>query len=102
MSAKRTFILSTSAGPAWRAGKSSREQPFWDEHAAFMDRLFAEGMVVMGGPYADLSGTMVILEAADEASVYDVFKDDPFVTQDVVRIERICEWHVFLDARRKS
>ena len=101
MQAKRTFVLSASAGPAWIPGKTSREQPFWDEHAAFMDRLFADGMVVMGVPYADMRGTMVILEASHEEQVYAVFKDDPFVTQGVLRIESVREWLVFLDARRK-
>lgn len=101
MQAKRTFALSASAGQAWIAGKTSREQPYWAEHAAFMDQLFAEGMIVMGGPYADYRGIMVILEAPNEEQVYAVFKDDPFVIQGVLSIKSVREWLVFLDARRK-
>ena len=38
---KNTFMLLWAPGPAWVLGKTVREQPYWTEHAAFMDRLFA-------------------------------------------------------------
>ena len=38
------FLVFRGPGPAWVAGTPTREQPLWDEHAAFMDRLFEEGV----------------------------------------------------------
>jgi len=40
-SMKATFAV--IRGPSWAQGKSMRE------HAAFMDKLFADGVVFMGG-----------------------------------------------------
>jgi len=47
---KRTFAIFFAPGPAWIAGKTSREQPYWTEHAAFMDKLFEDRTVILGAP----------------------------------------------------
>jgi uncharacterized protein len=101
MNPKKAFVWSAIPGPAWVVGKTSREQPYWTEHAAFMDQLFEDGMVVMAGPYADYSGVLLILEAESEQAVEATFKDDPFIIHGVLRISSIREWLIFLDARRK-
>ena len=44
---KKTFAIFFASGPAWIAGKTSREQPYWTEHAAFMDKLFEDGTVIL-------------------------------------------------------
>ena len=99
---KKTFATFFSPGPTWIAGKTSREQPCWTEHAAFMDKLFEDGTVILGGPYADYSGLLVIVEALHEKEVYELFGDDPFVVNEIVRISSIHEWLIFLDARHKQ
>src|SRR5438270_5760662 len=95
---KKTFATFFSPGPAWIAGKTSREQPCWTEHAAFMDKLFEDGAVILGGPYADYTGLLVIVEALHEEEVYKLFGDDPFVVNEIVRISSVHEWLIFLDA----
>src|SRR5689334_13193203 len=40
-------------GPAWDPALPLREQSGFAEHAAFMDALVAEGVMVLGGPLAD-------------------------------------------------
>lgn len=97
---KQTFMLLWEAGPAWTPGKTAREQAFWDEHADFMDRLFARGMILLGGPFADTSGALVIVEAADEQAVTDVFARDPFVIHGIFTLRALKQWHIFLDARQ--
>jgi len=62
---KKTFVILFTPGTNWMAGKTSREQPYWTEHAAFMDALFEDGTVIMGGPFADYSSIMVVVEASD-------------------------------------
>ena len=89
-------------GTNWIAGETSREQPYWTEHAAFMDALFEDGTVIMGGPFADYSNIMVIVEASDENAVWNLFKRDPFIVQSILHLVGVHEWVVFLDARKKG
>ncbi|GHO80325.1 hypothetical protein KSD_80960 [Ktedonobacter sp. SOSP1-85] len=76
---KNTFIILWGPGPAWVPGKTVREQPYWDQHAAFMDPLFGNGMVVLGGPFADATGSLVVVEAENEHEVTALFAQDPFL-----------------------
>lgn len=99
---KNTFMILWAHGPAWVSGKNVREQPYWAEHAAFMDDLFDKGMVVLGGPFADESGSMVIVEAESEQEVADLFASDPFVVHDIFALNSRKQWLLFLDARRKA
>ena len=55
---KNTFVVISSAGPNRDVSKGTREQPFWDEHAEFIDRLVAEGFILMGGPLVDDGGSL--------------------------------------------
>ena len=34
------FLVFRDPGPSWVPGLQSRQQPLWDEHAAFMDAMF--------------------------------------------------------------
>ena len=98
----RTFLTMFTLGPNWEAGITSREQPYWTEHAAFMDALFEDGTVIMGGPYADYSNFLVIVEASDENAVCDLFKRDPLIVQGILHLAGVYEWLIFLDARKKG
>ncbi len=62
---KNTFVILWAPGAAWTPGKTVREQAYWDEHAEFMDRLFENGTVIMGGPFSDGTGSLVIVEAEE-------------------------------------
>ncbi|MBV9614999.1 MAG: hypothetical protein JO031_06065 [Ktedonobacteraceae bacterium] len=99
---KNTFVILWAHGPAWVEGKTVREQPYWAEHAAFMDPLFENGMVVLGGPFADGMGSLVVVEAENEQEVADVFARDPFVEHDIFVLNSLKQWLLFLDARRKA
>jgi uncharacterized protein len=99
---KKTFAIFFSPGPAWIAGKTSREQPYWAEHAAFMDKLFEDGTVILGGPYADYTGLLVIIEALHEEEVHDLFGQDPFVLHEIICMSGVHEWLIFLDVRHKQ
>ena len=98
---KKTFVIFFTPGTNWVAGKTSREQPYWTEHATFMDALFEEGTVVMGGPFADYSSFLVIVEASDENVVRELFEHDPFIVHGILHLSSVHEWLVFLDARKK-
>jgi uncharacterized protein YciI len=99
---KNTFMILWAHGPAWVEGKTVREQPYWAEHATFMDALFDNGMVILGGPFADGTGSMVIVEAETEREVTDLFARDPFAVHNIFALSSLKQWTLFLDARRKE
>jgi uncharacterized protein len=66
---KNTLVAISSAGPNRDLSKGTREQPLWDEHAAFIDQLVADGFILMGGPLVDEAGSLLIFNAEDENEV---------------------------------
>jgi uncharacterized protein YciI len=97
---QNTFVLISSAGPNRDLSKGTREQPFWDEHAAFIDRLVDEGSILMGGPFVDEGGSLLIFNAEDENEVREKMKNDPWFEQGILKLESIKRWHIFIDARK--
>jgi uncharacterized protein YciI len=88
-------------GSGWDPQKPVREQPLWDEHARYMDALFATGVIVLGGPFADRSGSLVVLEAESAAHVREMYRNDPWTLQDILVVAEVKEWTIFLDARKR-
>ena len=74
-----------------------REQPRWDEHAEFIDALIEKGTFVMGGPFADNSGSMSLLEGVTVDEAQEIVADDPFVANGVFVLDDLREWDVFVD-----
>ena len=60
---KKTIAVFMRHGSRWDPDRPVREQDYWDDHARFMDALFDAGTVVLGGPFVDGTGSLVILEA---------------------------------------
>jgi uncharacterized protein YciI len=97
---KNTFVVISSAGPNRDVSKDTREQPFWDEHAEFIDRLVAEGFILMGGPLVDEGGSLLIVNGEDENKVREKLKNDPWRDQGILKLESIKRWQIFIDARK--
>ncbi|HEY2625308.1 MAG TPA: YciI family protein [Candidatus Udaeobacter sp.] len=97
---KNTFVAISSAGPNRDPSKGTREQPFWDEHAEFIDRLVAEGFILMGGPLVDEGGSLLIVSAENENEVREKLKNDPWRDQGILKLESIKRWQIFIDARK--
>jgi uncharacterized protein YciI len=97
---KNTFIAISSAGPNRDPSKGTREQPFWDQHAAFIDQLVAEGFVLMGGPLVDEGGAVLIVNAEDENEVREKLKNDPWFKKGILKVEAVKRWQIFIDARK--
>jgi uncharacterized protein YciI len=97
---KNTFVVISSAGPKREQSKGTREQPLWNEHAAFIDQLVAEGFILMGGPLVDESGAMLIVNADDENAVREKLKDDPWYRHGILKLESVKRWQVFIDGRK--
>ena len=95
------YLVERRRGPAWDDAKPRRQQRQWNEHGAFMDALVDEGFVVLGGPVGDVDGdrALLVVTAHDETEVRARLADDPW-TEDVLRIESIRPWTIWL--RRKA
>ena len=86
---KNTFIAISSAGPNRDPSKGTREQPFWDQHAVFIDQLVAEGFILMGGPLVDEGGAMLIITAQDENEVKTKLKSDPWFEKGILKLDSV-------------
>jgi uncharacterized protein YciI len=96
------FALTYGPGPGWDPTRPRRGQRDWDAHAAFMDRLVAEGFVLLGGPLGDGGRVLLAVEAADEAAVRDRLAADPWEPLGILRLERLEPWSLWLDGRRSG
>jgi uncharacterized protein YciI len=101
---KQIFVAISSAGPNADASERTRKQPLWDEHAAFIDQLVAEGFIVMGGPLVDESelphGALLIVNAKDENEVREKLKNDPWFKHGILKLESVNRWQIFIDVRK--
>jgi uncharacterized protein YciI len=79
---------------------ATREQPFWNEHAAFIDKLVDKGFILMGGPLVDEGGAMLIVNAQDENEVRETLKHDPWYEHGILRLETVKRWQIFIDLRK--
>ena len=97
---KNTFVVISSAGPNRDLSKGTREQPFWEEHAEFIDRLVAEGSILMGDPLVDEGGSLLIFNDEDENEVREKLKNDPWFAHGILKLESVKRWQIFIDARK--
>src|SRR6266480_6951748 len=97
---KNTFVVISSAGPNRDLSKDTREQPLWDEHAEFIDRLVDEGFISMGGPFVDEGGALLIFNAEDENEVREKLKNDPWFEQGILKLQSVKRWQIFIDSRK--
>jgi uncharacterized protein YciI len=93
------FVAISSAGPQRDLSKGAREQPFWDEHAAFIDRLVDEGFIRLGGPLVDEGGAILIVRAQDEEEVRRRLGSDPWYERGILKLESVKRWQIFIDVR---
>lgn len=101
---KHKFVVISSPGPNRDPSKGTREQPFWDQHAAFIDDLVDQGFIFMGGPLVDETelpcGALLIVNANDENEVTEKLKDDPWFERGILKMKSINRWEIFIDARK--
>jgi uncharacterized protein YciI len=96
------FAVVTAKGPAWDDSLGIREQVAFDEHAAFMDRLVARDVIVLGGPIESEDPADVALLAVQAGSVEEVqglFGHDPWIAKNVFVLKRVRAWTIWLDGR---
>jgi hypothetical protein len=72
------FAVVREHGPAWRRSLALEEQEGWREHAAFMNALADEGVVVLGGPLGDGERVLLAVAAGSADEVRARLAPDPW------------------------
>jgi uncharacterized protein YciI len=89
-------VVHNRPGPRWVAGKGPREQPLWDEHAAFIDALAERGHLALGGPYEDWSGSLLVF-TLPVSETRATMQNDPWVVEGVLAEPEARPWLVWVD-----
>lgn len=95
----QTYIVLSRAGANRKLSLGSREQPYWNEHAAFIDALVDEHFILLGGPLTDEGGAMIVVLAESVEAVREKLNDDPWYRHGILSLERIVRWEIFVDQR---
>ena len=89
------LVILRRSGPEYDHAKPLEEQLGWDEHAAFMDGLVDEGVIVLGGVLGDEIRTAHAVRASSEEEVRTTFGRDPWSGSHLV-IDSIDPWTIRL------
>lgn len=100
------FAITREAGADWTNGKGALEQSSVTDHAAFMNDLANEGVVLFAGPLAgsehDRIRVLLIADADSKADIERRLADDPWeLTQRLVTTS-VEPWNLFVGAERLS
>lgn len=93
-----TFVVTSIAGPHRDLTKGTRDQSLWDEHARFIDGI-TDGFILLGGPFDDEGGAMLIVCAANEGEVRAKLAPDPWYVHSILQLQSIKRWDIFIDTR---
>ena len=91
------FLVMSVGGANRDLAKSTREQPYWDEHAVFIDQLVAEGFIALGGPLPDEGGAVLVVRADSETAVRDRLARDPWYVHEILQLQSVRRWEIFID-----
>lgn len=70
------------------ATMTDHEQEVWGEHAARLDRLLADGVLILAGPTLGTTNTgIMVFEADDEAAARRIMDEDPAIASGIGRGE---------------
>jgi uncharacterized protein YciI len=90
------YAVIREAGPGWDASKPLREQVAWPEHAAFMNALVDDGLIVLGGPVGGGPKTLLIVDAPDEDQIRRRLDADPWAPMGLLVVTNVEPWEILL------
>jgi uncharacterized protein YciI len=92
------LVVLRRSGPEWDPSRPLEKQSAWDAHAAFMDRLVDDGVIVLGGPLPDEMRVAHAVEAESEEEVRATLARDPW-SETHLCVDSIERWTIRLDGR---
>ncbi len=87
---QNSYIVYYRPGPKWVAGKPSKDQSL-KSHFDYLLALHERGKLIMGGPFADEPGGLVIFTGDQISEVEDMVADDPAVTGGIL-VASVKKW----------
>jgi uncharacterized protein YciI len=75
ISIENTWVIEADYAP----DAAERRPAVRAEHLTRIGELLASGTIILAGAYADMSGSLVVLRAPDEAAALAIVKDDVYV-----------------------
>ena len=91
------FLVYSTAGSQRDLARDAREQPWWDEHAAFIDGLVAEGFIQLGGPLDEEGGGFLVVMAHNEGEARERLRHDPWYAHEILSLVWVKRWRIFID-----
>ena len=78
------FVIVLERGPNWLPGKTVSQQPL-REHGRYLQRLMANGELVLAGPFLDDQGGLILLKAANLSEAQQIANEDPAIQKGILR-----------------
>lgn len=88
----RLFAVTCTHDTRWAEGCPLEGQEDWTAHAAFMDALVADGLVILGGPLEGTPDVLLIMRARDPEEIRARLADDPWQRSGLLRLGRVDPW----------
>ena len=82
-SVAKTFIAHYAPGENWLEGRPMKDQPL-KAHVDYLLGLHDMGTLLMGGPWADGSGGMVVFAAESIEDVQEMLASDPAILSGIL------------------
>ncbi len=82
---KSHFVALYTVGSLWDMDKTPNDQPYFQEHSAFLAKLRKEKTIVMGARYSDTG--MIVLEAMDLESARNILFEDIALQNKLFNVE---------------
>jgi uncharacterized protein YciI len=96
---KTLYVVTRTKSNAWNINKPMRSQEGWDEHAVFMDKLTADGFILLGGPLGKEGITLLIIEASNENEIREKLSQDNWSQMNILEIKDIQPWNILLQSK---
>ena len=81
------FVLMHSPGPAWDHAKGFRDQLGIAQHVGYMSGFADKGRIVLGGPFLDDSGGMMIFDVPTLDAARAIAEADPTVKSGLLAVK---------------
>ena len=98
------FAVTREAGPGWTDGKGTFEQAAVNDHAAFMNVLAEEGLLLFAGPLAgseaDRIRVLLIADAGSDTDIRRRLADDPWERTQHLVTTSVEPWNLLVGAHR--
>ena len=87
------FVFMHTPGENWVDSLPFREQPNVMEHVGYMSTFLESNKLVMGGPFLDNSGGMMVYKCDTFEEAEQIANNDPTVKSGLLKVE-VKQWYV--------